>query len=444
MKKISLLLLAASFSALLQAQISITPSTLTYTQNFDNLDTAVYNASTNPGSTNLPAGWSIFEYGTSPTRVNNGYVGEYGSSNTGDTYSFGSVGSTERALGSIASGSVISHYGAKFINNTGSTITGFTIKYRGEQWRLGQVGRTPTTLDSLRFLYSTTATGISDTNSTYNEDFNLLLTSPNYTGTVAGAIDGNAPGNFVNKNGTVSVFVANGGSLVIKWVDKNVLGSDDGLALDSISITFSTVLNNHPALIATSPLNNATGVSTSSNLVMTFNRNVAKGTSGNIYVKNELTQTSQAIPVTNSNVTINGSVVTISGVPLAKASVYHVTFDSVAFDTGKFNSYGLYDTAAWKFSTQGLGIINLAAGSIALTVINPVHHGDLSFLADFEQAAAITASIYDLNGRNLVIRQFQAIKGKNRFVMPTGLPAGTYLIRVNAGSDWGSAKVSFE
>src|SRR5690348_4368479 len=122
MKRLGLLLAACSICFASQAQISITSGSLLYTQNFDALDTVVYSTA-NPGSTNLPTGWSIFEYGTSTTRVNNGYTADSGASNTGDTYSYGVRGTTERALGSLASGSLSSNYGAKFVNNTGSVIS---------------------------------------------------------------------------------------------------------------------------------------------------------------------------------------------------------------------------------------------------------------------------------------------------------------------------------
>src|SRR5437867_772213 len=64
-----------------------------------------------------------------------------GSSNTGALYSFGVAGTnpvTDRALGSVASGTTLTIYQAvRLTNNTGSTITSLDIGYVGEQWRNG-------------------------------------------------------------------------------------------------------------------------------------------------------------------------------------------------------------------------------------------------------------------------------------------------------------------
>ncbi|MEZ5055075.1 MAG: hypothetical protein R2807_10010 [Chitinophagales bacterium] len=51
-------------------------------------------------------------------------------------FSYGSTLDTDRALGSLGSGSV--SYGMKFINNTGGHITAITVSYTAENWRLGQ------------------------------------------------------------------------------------------------------------------------------------------------------------------------------------------------------------------------------------------------------------------------------------------------------------------
>src|SRR5438045_882799 len=56
---------------------------------------------------------------------------------SGAVYSYGAVNSTDRALGSLASGSVSPMYGAVFVNNTANTYTAFTVSFTGEQWRRG-------------------------------------------------------------------------------------------------------------------------------------------------------------------------------------------------------------------------------------------------------------------------------------------------------------------
>jgi len=98
-------------------------------------------------NTALPTGWYITE-GGGGARDNEQYAVDTGSSTTGDTYSYGAAGSTERALGELRSGTLIPLFGAKFTNNTGATINSLDVSYTGEQWRFGGVHTTvPDRLD---------------------------------------------------------------------------------------------------------------------------------------------------------------------------------------------------------------------------------------------------------------------------------------------------------
>lgn len=348
MKKIALLLCGIVVGTGAMAQIPVTGSSLTYMQDFNGLDI------TSTNSSNLPSGWEIFEYGTS-ANVNNQYKGDAGTSNGGDTYSYGSAGAAERALGSLASNTLSTQYGAKFINNTGTTITSLTISYQGEQWRFGGSAAPRVDNDSLRFLYSTTATGVSDTTAAnWSEDYALLFTGPNITA-ATGSLDGNLAGNNTLKTAVISVTVNPGSTLIIKWVDKNIAGTDDGLAIDDLSITFATGTplppNYHPNIIALNPSDNSTNVLTTVNsLQIVFDRGVSAGT-GNVTIKNETDQTTQTIAVSSANTTVSGNTATITGMNLLQGKSYHVTFDSTAFDTAGYRGVGIYDSTDWNFST---------------------------------------------------------------------------------------------
>ena len=120
---------------------------LPYSQNFNTL--AVVNT-----STFLPAGWEILE-GGGGTFDDEKYTADDGASNTGDTYSYGTGASTERALGSLQSTSLTSTFGVFFVNSSGVTITSLDISYVGEQWREGATGT-----DALDFQYSLDATAL--------------------------------------------------------------------------------------------------------------------------------------------------------------------------------------------------------------------------------------------------------------------------------------------
>ncbi|MCX6246084.1 MAG: lamin tail domain-containing protein [Bacteroidetes bacterium] len=208
----------------LRAQISLTTST--YSQDFNTL--------ANTGTSNVvPSGWAFSESGTSAN--NDGlYTAGTGSLAAGDTYSFGSSGSTERAFGGLLSGTLTPTIGASFQNNAGGTIISLAINYYGEQWRLGALGR----IDRLDFQYSTDATSL--TTGTWT-DFNTLdFIAPVQTGTV-GALDGNAAGNKIGITGTITgLSIANSATFWIRWNDYNATGADDGLGVDDFSITAST------------------------------------------------------------------------------------------------------------------------------------------------------------------------------------------------------------
>jgi hypothetical protein len=195
-----------------------------FRQNFDTL--------VNSGTSNtLPESWFISEVGTSGT-VNGLYAAGTGSSNTGDTYSFGAVGSTDRALGTLRSGTNAPTIGAHFSNDTGATITSLQIAFTGEQWRLGTAGRT----DRLDFQISFDATSL--TTGTWTDVNALDFISPNTAGTV-GALDGNAAANRTAVSGTIDILagIPAGATFWIRWVDFDASGADDGLAIDDFSIT---------------------------------------------------------------------------------------------------------------------------------------------------------------------------------------------------------------
>jgi len=206
-------------------QVLIT--TTTYTQDF--------NALTSSGSSDvLPSGWAISESGTN---ANTTYTAGTGSSTTGDTYSFGTTLSTDRAIGGLQSGSLNLIIGASFTNNTGSTINGITLEYTGEQWRLGELNRE----DRLEFQYSTNASSLI-TGSWM--DINALdFIAPVTTG-IVGALNGNLDACQTNITATITgLSISPGETFRIRWNDYNATGSEDGLAIDDFTLTATSTCN---------------------------------------------------------------------------------------------------------------------------------------------------------------------------------------------------------
>ena len=142
---------ASLLASSVHAQFSLTTST--YTQNFDGLGTA--GGSATGGSLGLfnsnLNGWYFLETGSG---ANTTFTAGTGSGTSGDTYSVGTAGGTDRSLGSLQSNAVNPSFGFWFQNNTGSTISGIDLSYKGETWRIAATGRS----DALNFSTSTSAT----------------------------------------------------------------------------------------------------------------------------------------------------------------------------------------------------------------------------------------------------------------------------------------------
>lgn len=222
-------------SAALAAGSSPTPSAISlgtsaYTQNFDTL--AATGSSTTTYTT-LPAGWQIAENG-SGNAADGAYIVGNGSNNAGGAYSFGATGSTDRALGSLTSGTVNPiYFGAVFTNATGATITGLSLAYTGELWRRGSNSG-----DALNFSYYVgTPTSLSSTGWV---DFSALdFLSPG-TGTANTALDGNTVSSDIAAI-ISGLSISAGSSFAIRWTDSTVSpGTNDGMAIDDLSLTAIT------------------------------------------------------------------------------------------------------------------------------------------------------------------------------------------------------------
>ena len=228
MKKIFTLLSVLSLTTLSYSQVSLTSLNTAYTQNFDGLANSGTSSTTLNGTL---AGWYIVE---TDSNSNTTYAADTGTENTGDTYSYGSSGSTERALGSIASSKLSSRYGAQFKNDTGNTIDQLQISYVGEEWRFDPA-RGNTIKDQITFEYSTDATSL--TTGTWTAVTALLYETTNLTGT-AGTRNGNDAAYRTSLSNTISgLNIAVGQIFWIRFVDINVSGTDDGLAVDDFSLT---------------------------------------------------------------------------------------------------------------------------------------------------------------------------------------------------------------
>ncbi|MCU0753914.1 MAG: endonuclease [Xanthomonadales bacterium] len=242
-----------------QAQVPLTGTPVV--QDFDSL------AASGTGST-VPAGWAFRETGGTGGSV---YTATDGSANSGDTYSAGANGSNERAFGALASNTVTRiELGGRYVNQTGSTLSALTVQYRGELWRLGAASRN----DRLDFQYSLDATALD--NGIWVDVDALDLLTPNPAATVGVALNGNDPANQSALTHTISgLSIAVGQTIFLRWVDGNITGADDLLAIDDVVVsTGGGGVDLPPSVSSTTPANNATGVATGIVLAVQFSEAV--------------------------------------------------------------------------------------------------------------------------------------------------------------------------
>jgi predicted extracellular nuclease len=270
--------------------ISLTALDVAYAQNFDTL------ANSGTSST-TPNGWWFLETGSNADTT---YVANDGSSNSGNTYSYGTGTSTERAFGGLLSSSLTPLIGAQFVNNTGSTITELAIAYRGELWRLGTANRN----DRLDFQYSTNATALNT--GTWIDVDALDFVTPDNTGT-AGARDGNTAPYFTNISHTITgLNIPDGATFWIRWQDFNATGADDGLAIDDFSLTPSgSSVDNPPSVTSTVPADGAVDVPINTMITITFSEQVTFSASSFTLTCNSAPQsfTVSSSPATSATLT---------------------------------------------------------------------------------------------------------------------------------------------
>jgi endonuclease I len=201
-----------------------------YTQNFDTLPSSGSSFTWTDNST--ITGWYAANTGSqsfNPAGISTG------STTTGNLYSFGTSSASDRALGSIGSGSATAggfYWGVKLVNNTGYTINAITISYTGEQWRSSAAAQ-----QAASFQYSLSATNVKT--GTWTSVQTLDFVSP-ITGGSAGALNGNSSANrTVVAPVTITGFNwAPNTTLWLRWSDPDHTGTDHGLAIDDFGLSF--------------------------------------------------------------------------------------------------------------------------------------------------------------------------------------------------------------
>lgn len=222
--RLFLLLGSLLFASGLAAQTSLSAVGVPVHQNFDGLASS---GSGIPWTDNATVpGWysNLATYSTSN-----------GGSTAGALYSFGSTGSSERALGSLASGSTGTIiYAWRLANDTGQPIDALRIAYVGEQWRAAN-----TSPQTLFFEYQVAAPGVitdADSPSTGWVSFSAL-DFPSVVNTTSGTLNGNLDANRRMLAAVLPVSVPPGHEVWLRWRDVDDPGSDHGFAIDHVTVT---------------------------------------------------------------------------------------------------------------------------------------------------------------------------------------------------------------
>lgn len=148
----------------------------------------------------------------------------------------------------------------------------------------------------------------------------------------------------VEGNETIDISLVAGNDYTIKTKDPITGTITDGVKPDTTAPTSNTF----------SPTDNATDVAVTANLVVKFSEAIEKGT-GNLVIKKVSDDSVvETIDVTSSNVTVNGSEITIDPTAdLTQGTEYYVEIaDGAIKDVAGNNYTGISDNTTWNFTTK--------------------------------------------------------------------------------------------
>ncbi|MFN0061186.1 MAG: hypothetical protein ACKVPX_01525 [Myxococcaceae bacterium] len=205
-------------------------------ENFDGLPTggtstfAIFKAALTSGA------WQLASDDTTPRAGG-------GTGSTGAIWSFGTVGTTDRALGGYATPSTGTQaWGVCMTNSASAAVNTVTVTYTGEQWRDGSSDAQSLTFSFSTFYAGSTleaglrATGTGNHTTGWESVTALSFTSPQLT-TAAAALNGNAPANRTAISAAIpGLTLAAGATLCVRWIDLDDAGADHGLAIDDLLV----------------------------------------------------------------------------------------------------------------------------------------------------------------------------------------------------------------
>jgi ABC-type molybdate transport system substrate-binding protein len=231
------------------AQVLVSGLGGTYSQDFNSLASSSSQDTNWVDNATLP-GWYASQRGGGAIT---GYRLSAGNVTSSALYSYGITNDTDRALGSQAGSTPADFaYGVRLMNDTAEVMTNLMVTYTGEQWR-----RANTLTQTLAFSYFVSSSEITNadvrgTNYAWIPFTALDFNTPNVG--AAGALNGNDPTNqqaFSNVELT-GVQIQPGQEFFFRWRDMDDTGTDNAVALDDLTISFTSIVftTNAPVIIA--------------------------------------------------------------------------------------------------------------------------------------------------------------------------------------------------
>lgn len=218
-----------------QAQVSLTTFN-PYTQNFDGLNNRTGNFVSNSTLAGVYIEYSQFPGGTFPCNGNDG------STTVANFYHFGTPGSSDRALGGVASAAIsgTGYVGIRFKNNTGFTIKNLEVSFAMEQWY--NSGRQDQAKVLFDYCVSTSAIGSLNLATNTWQNIPVLTVDAPSTATVIENKNGNSSANRRTRVYTIpDVNVAAGSEVALRWrYDISNASNGNGLSIDDVTVTPET------------------------------------------------------------------------------------------------------------------------------------------------------------------------------------------------------------
>lgn len=406
----------------------------------------------------LPANWKVSKstnvrevtsYASAVTATERSGGADLSTSAGNGIYNFeASALADDRAIGFLSSGSATKsgNLYAHFNNNSSLSIADINVSFDVEKYRGGSRAEG----FSIELYYSLNGTAWTSAGSDFKVNFGADADNSGYA-VVPGAVK-----SVTNK--TLGITIPAGGDLYLAWNYSVTSGSTtsnaQALAIDNVKVAFGTAPADvtAPTVASLSPANAAVGVVTTSDLVITFDEAIVKGT-GAIELRSVTDGALlQSIDVTSNAVVVNDKTATITA-NLQAAKSYYVVVPATAFADGAGNAFaGITSNTGWTFATVATAtpVLSASVQNLFFGYVAPNQSKTLSFVAsgtDVTAGVTITATgAYTLAtdetgtyATSITLSAAEALAGKTVYVKyspaEASMHTGTVTVATNGATN---------